>query len=399
MNATPIPSSSTAIAQASSASQKGEPTAVDTPFSQFLSGEIALQTPGDAREPDSAKSLEGRLRELLDAPSEPAQAAADAGLLLAAAPEPGVPPAEASDAALLLAAGFFPVPAPHGAPPTSSDAHAAEALTQDDAAPHVPPAGTALPGATAASTDAKPRGHVNADASTRTNVAKTGLGASPNARTDAGSTLPTMAAAAPDAGAAPSGGEVPGGSFATRPAADGTHVPEVSPGLAGAPLSRPAAPPAAADTGAAPGFAAAPRLAPEVGSTAWGQALGERIVWMASGKQQTASLTLNPPHLGPLQVVLNVSSDQATANFFAAQPDVRHAIEAALPRLREMMNEAGIELGQASVSADTPSQDQAREQEFSETRPHVAGTRAEADAPASPLPAPRPMRGLIDTFA
>ena len=44
---------------------------------------------------------------------------------------------------------------------------------------------------------------------------------------------------------------------------------------------------------------------------------------MTAGALQTASLTLNPPNLGPLQVVLNVTHDQATASFFAAQPEVR----------------------------------------------------------------------------
>ena len=98
------------------------------------------------------------------------------------------------------------------------------------------------------------------------------------------------------------------------------------------------------------------KLLPRVGTPAWDQAFSQRIVWMASGAQQTASISLNPPDLGPLQVVLSVTNDQANATFIAAQPDTRLAIEAALPRLREMMSEAGIQLGQANVSADTSNQ-------------------------------------------
>lgn len=142
------------------------------------------------------------------------------------------------------------------------------------------------------------------------------------------------------------------------------------------------------------------RLAPSVGTTAWGQALGEKIVWMAAGAQQTASLTLNPPNLGPLQVVLNISNEQATASFFSAQPEVRQALEAAFPRLREMMSEAGIQLGQASVSADTP-----RQQTFDTPQQRTLpafGMAAEAGAPdpgVVQLIAPRMGRGLVDTFA
>jgi flagellar hook-length control protein FliK len=152
----------------------------------------------------------------------------------------------------------------------------------------------------------------------------------------------------------------------------------------------------------APGEIASPRLAPSVGTTAWGQALGEKIVWMASNTQQTATLTLNPPNLGPLQVVLNVSNEQATASFFAAQPEVRQALEAAFPRLREMMNEAGIQLGQATVSADTP-------QQFNDSSDRQAQRAGQAFPGADeaiatgmqPVQAPvqRSGRGLVDTFA
>nr|WP_217345026.1 flagellar hook-length control protein FliK [Noviherbaspirillum sp. L7-7A]MBV0879238.1 flagellar hook-length control protein FliK [Noviherbaspirillum sp. L7-7A] len=93
------------------------------------------------------------------------------------------------------------------------------------------------------------------------------------------------------------------------------------------------------------------RLTPAVGTPAWDQALGQKIVWMAQGGEQSASLTMNPPELGPMQVVLSVSNNQATVDFMAAQPEVRQALEAALPRLREMMGESGIQLGQANVSA------------------------------------------------
>jgi flagellar hook-length control protein FliK len=98
------------------------------------------------------------------------------------------------------------------------------------------------------------------------------------------------------------------------------------------------------------------KLTPAVGTPAWDQALGQKIVWMATGAQQSASLTLNPPDLGPLQVVVHVSNDQASATFISAHPDVRHALEAALPKLREMMGDAGIQLGQSTVSAGNPNQ-------------------------------------------
>ena len=149
----------------------------------------------------------------------------------------------------------------------------------------------------------------------------------------------------------------------------------------------------------APHEAAAPRLAPQVGTTAWNQALGEKIVWMATAAQQTATLTLNPPNMGPLQVVLNLSNDQATASFFSAQPDVRQALEAAFPRLREMMNEAGIALGQATVSSETPQQnerDARQAQGIARTLPGADDALIGVQAGQLPI---RQSRGLVDTFA
>ncbi|MFA5172311.1 MAG: flagellar hook-length control protein FliK [Sulfuriferula sp.] len=93
------------------------------------------------------------------------------------------------------------------------------------------------------------------------------------------------------------------------------------------------------------------KITARVGTPAWDQSLSQKIVWMSNSAQQTASLTLNPPDLGPLQIVLSVNNDQANATFIAAQPEVRLAIEAAMPKLREMMSDAGIQLGQANVSS------------------------------------------------
>jgi flagellar hook-length control protein FliK len=100
----------------------------------------------------------------------------------------------------------------------------------------------------------------------------------------------------------------------------------------------------------------ADKLTPAVGTPAWDQALGQKIVWMTRGGEQSATLTMNPPDLGPMQVVLSVSDNQATVDFMSAQPEVRQALESALPRLREMMSESGVQLGQATVSAGSQQQ-------------------------------------------
>lgn len=147
----------------------------------------------------------------------------------------------------------------------------------------------------------------------------------------------------------------------------------------------------------------ADKLTGRVGTPAWDQQLGQKVVWMAAGGDQSATLTLNPPDLGPVQVVLTVTNDQADAAFMSAQPEVRQALEAAMPRLREMMSEAGIAFGSATVSAGTPEQQHNGERAASgERRGNGQGGGISggeiAIAPAAGGRS-RPSLSAVDTFA
>ncbi|MBI4937486.1 MAG: flagellar hook-length control protein FliK [Nitrosomonadales bacterium] len=91
----------------------------------------------------------------------------------------------------------------------------------------------------------------------------------------------------------------------------------------------------------------------------WGEEFSQKIIWMAAQRGQIAELHLNPPDLGPLDVVLSVSDGQATAMFSSPHAAVRNAVEQALPKLREMLADNGIMLGNATVSDQQPRERQA----------------------------------------
>lgn len=143
------------------------------------------------------------------------------------------------------------------------------------------------------------------------------------------------------------------------------------------------------------------KITPQVGNPGWDQALGQKVLWMVQGAQQSATLTLNPPDLGPMQVTLHVNNNQATANFTAHQPEVRHALEAAMPRLREMLNDAGIQLGQSNVSAGSPNQQGGfgEQRQSSGARQSSQVDIADAAVHVSHVPVPASGNGLVDTFA
>jgi flagellar hook-length control protein FliK len=126
-------------------------------------------------------------------------------------------------------------------------------------------------------------------------------------------------------------------------------------------------------------------------------ALAQQVVWMAGKDVQIAELRIDPPELGPVEVRLQLSGDEAVVQFVSAHADVRSALEGAIARLRESLAQSGIQLGEASVGAES----------FRDQRPSDAGRDERGFARArdgdhgwsDPLPAGRVQRGLVDLFA
>lgn len=140
-----------------------------------------------------------------------------------------------------------------------------------------------------------------------------------------------------------------------------------------------------------------------VGQGKWGDEFSQKVTWIASsGKDQTAELHLNPPQLGPVDVVIKVSGDQATALFTSPHAAVRDVIEQAMPRLRDMLADNGIMLGNATVS-DQAARDQSQSQsgmqrasapDDNDIRPaSLAGNSAARVSQISRH------NGIVDTFA
>ena len=162
--------------------------------------------------------------------------------------------------------------------------------------------------------------------------------------------------------------------------------------------------------------AGADKIPARVGTPAWDNQVAQKIVWMVGGAEQSATLTLNPPDLGPMQVVLSVTNDMASVMFSSGQAEVRQALEDALPKLREMMSENGIELGNATVNDGPPEQQDGGRQANNGggngrggdgaeggTASGADGTNGSAAAAQAKNDArpvrPGEVRGAVDTFA
>ncbi|WP_332674688.1 flagellar hook-length control protein FliK [Aromatoleum sp.] len=138
------------------------------------------------------------------------------------------------------------------------------------------------------------------------------------------------------------------------------------------------------------------------GQPAWAEDVGGRLVWMVGRNESKAEIVLTPPTLGKLEVSIHVGGDQATAHFVAATSAARDALEQAMPRLREVMQQAGINLGQTNVS--TSGEQQAQQHapgRHSSGRSASAGLGAieSAGAPSADSHWVRSGNGVVDTFA
>lgn len=90
----------------------------------------------------------------------------------------------------------------------------------------------------------------------------------------------------------------------------------------------------------------------------WGQAIGERLQWMVKQDMKQAEIKLNPRHLGPIEVKISMNNDQATVSFAAHHVVTRDALENAVPRLREMFGDNGLNLLDVNVSHHSDSREQ-----------------------------------------
>lgn len=98
----------------------------------------------------------------------------------------------------------------------------------------------------------------------------------------------------------------------------------------------------------------APALTRPLSHPNWNQEVGERIIWMNNRGISSAEIRMNPQNLGAITVRIDVDSEQQTSVSFTAQnADVRTALEASIPRLREMLSSQNLNLADVNVSQQT----------------------------------------------
>ncbi len=146
------------------------------------------------------------------------------------------------------------------------------------------------------------------------------------------------------------------------------------------------------ETSRAPGTA--PAIPVPVNHPQWEQALGERVLWCVNRHSSTAQLSLNPPDLGPLEIRISLDRDRAHVLFVSPHETVREAISAAVPRLQDMLGEAGIQLLDVGIERHASGR---QPQAFLPPAPHGTGASEESAADVTGL-GTRMAVGLVDYY-
>ena len=94
------------------------------------------------------------------------------------------------------------------------------------------------------------------------------------------------------------------------------------------------------------------------------QQLAEKVRWMVNTKNLVAEIRLDPAELGSVNVKVALSGESVTVNFVVQSQQARDAVDTATPKLREMLAEKGIELGQSSVHQESGGQQNQGDDEF-----------------------------------
>jgi flagellar hook-length control protein FliK len=137
-----------------------------------------------------------------------------------------------------------------------------------------------------------------------------------------------------------------------------------------------------------------PLLHPANAGTGYGDELGTGVVWLAEQRVGHAQLQVTPDHLGPIEVRLQIDGARVHAEFYSAQAEVRHALEASLPRLRDLLGQHGLQLGQADVGQ------RQHNGRHAPPTPGPGDSDCFPDGSSRPLPAiAHRVRGLLDEYA
>jgi flagellar hook-length control protein FliK len=140
-----------------------------------------------------------------------------------------------------------------------------------------------------------------------------------------------------------------------------------------------------------------PALQPLASNQSFAGGLADRLLTLGGPGAHTARLKLHPEHLGELDVEIQIDDGSAQVWFGTTTSQAREAIEASLPRLKEMFADQGLALTRTQVDGGSG---QPGSHNPDQQRRMGAGWPVEADIPwgTAPRVASSPLAGLVQAI-
>jgi len=135
--------------------------------------------------------------------------------------------------------------------------------------------------------------------------------------------------------------------------------------------------------------------APPVHDAQFADVLGARLAWLAERHIGSAQITVSPRSMGSIDVRLTLDGERVRAAFASQNAEVRTAIEAHMPRLRELLAASGFTLTDAQVGGGNQHAPAPVVRDDADLEPVQSVSEAVAPAHRSPATG----SGLVDEFA
>jgi flagellar hook-length control protein FliK len=137
------------------------------------------------------------------------------------------------------------------------------------------------------------------------------------------------------------------------------------------------------------------------GRPAWSQGMGKQILWMVNQNISSAEIRLNPAHLGPIEILIDMKEEQVNVSLSSRHAIVREAMEQALPKLREMLSENGFNLADTDISKHSfaEQREQGTDNSNSRVKSHRNDHSTDVEMSDSAMPrASSISEGLVDYY-
>lgn len=133
-----------------------------------------------------------------------------------------------------------------------------------------------------------------------------------------------------------------------------------------------------------------------VNNPQWADKFSEQIAWLGQQGIKSAQIKIHPEDLGPIEINIKMDKNDASVNIISHSAIVRDIIDQAMPKLREMMADQGLNLSDVHINSDQGSRQSSQGSAQKEPDRSFVSPEDEVQLVTTPK---KPPKRLVDYFA